>query len=165
MANPLWIDIHESAVASFIQNGGPVNDLMNDVAKDVKYYSVEYISRGGHIRSRRLLGGLYYNKTKNPTPLTGYSRAGSSAAHTLYFHEGTGHIFGRPFLLVPKKRSMTGSRTGSSGEGRDMFNAWVARGKRAGNRDFFRPESVRGQRAKPFLTIGLRYALAKRGLR
>lgn len=167
---PKWIsvgrtDVHESVVQSYIREGGEVADLLNDVSRDVKRYSVGYIS-AGHVRSGRLLRGLWWNRTKAEGPLQGFSQAGSSARHTLYFHDGTagngaGFIRGRPYMVVPKNRRAAHTNPAFSGAGSQTLNRNAGKKFKGVKRE----EYVRGQRAKPFLQQGLAVSLAKQGLK
>lgn len=161
---PRWLDIHEEAVQSYIRPGGEVNDLLNDVAKEVKRYSYLYVL-GGHVRSGRLLGGLYWNRAKDTGPLTAFSRAGSSAKHTRYFMDVTGPIItGHPFMLVPKYRKAIHHSPATKGAGSELFIAWNAAGRPKRGRGFYRAQTVAGYKAHPFLQEGLAAALAKERL-
>lgn len=161
-----FLNIHEEAVQSYIREGGEVNDLLNDVAKGVKTYSVTYIS-AGHVRSGRLLRGLFWNRAKLTGPLQGVARAGSSARHTMWFHDGTGPLIsGHPHMIVPKNRRAAHTSLAFSGAGAEQLAKW---GRRSGplqksGKGVTRETVVRGQRAKPFLTEGLAASLASRGL-
>lgn len=157
----MYLDVHEEAVQSYIRPGGEVNTLLNNVAKGVKDYSTAYIS-AGHVRSGRLLRGLFWNRTKLDGPLTGFSRAGSSARHTLYFHDGTSEI-SATYMIVPKNRHAANLSSAFSGAGAEALAGWKADGKR-GRRPVSYKNSVRGQKAKPFLTEGLAVSLAKQRL-
>lgn len=159
-----FLNIHESAVQSFIRPGGSVNDLLNDVARDTKLSSMLYIS-DGHIRSGRLLRGLFWNRAKLEGPLQGVARAGSSARHTLYFHEGTAEIV-HPNMIVPKNRHAALTNLAFRGAGAEQLAKWKGRTakQQARGRGITFRNSVRGQRAKPFLTEGLASSLAKHGL-
>lgn len=153
-------DIHEEAVQSYIREGGEVSDLLDGVASGVKAYSASYIS-AGHVRSGRLLRGLWWNRTKSTGPLTGKSSAGSSARHTIYFHDGTGPVIhGNPHMVVPKRRTAH-TNPAFSGAGSQLLNKNAAL---KGGKGVTRRDTVRGQRAKPFLTEGLAVSLANHGL-
>jgi len=93
-------DIHEEAVQSYIREGGEVANLLNDVSRGVKVYSVAYIS-AGHVRSGRLLRSLWWNRSKLEGPLQGVARAGASAKHAIWFHEGTCRGRGRVYRRAP----------------------------------------------------------------
>jgi hypothetical protein len=168
---PKWIpitrtDVHEEAVQSYIREGGAVSDLLNDVAKGVKTYSQGYISNG-HIRSGRLLRGLYWNRTKLEGPLQGEARAGSSARHTLYFHDGVEGPIIHKGMIVPRNRHAALTNTAFKGAGAEQLAKWNKRTKKQKARGMgvtFR-DRVRGQRAKPFLTEGLAVSLAKQRLK
>lgn len=164
MAKPIYFDVHEEAVQSYIRPGGAVNKLLNDVAKGVKEYSSTYIS-ARHVRSGRLLRGLFWNQVKLDGPLQGYSRAGSSARHTLYFHDGTSEITA-PYMIIPHNRRAPNTSTAFSGAGAEELAGWKAAGgkKGGGKRPVSYRNSVRGQKAKPFLTEGLAVSLAKQRL-
>ena len=161
---PAWLDIHEHAVQAYIRPGGEVRDLLDDIAREVKRYSWLYIL-DGHSRSGRLIGGLYSNVAKDTGPLTAFSRAGSSAAHTRYFMEETGPTIypNGPYLLVPRRRGVPQMTSRSKGAGSELYAAWKARGKK-GRKGFFQKQSVRGYGANPFLQEGLTAALRSRGL-
>lgn len=160
------LNVHESDVQSFIREGGAVNDLLNDVAKGVKVYAVSYIS-AGHVRSGRLLRGQFWNRAKLEGPLQGVARAGSSAKHSTYFHDGTGTILGHPFLLVPKSRRAAHTNTAFSGAGAQVFAEWASRSDKhkARGKPFRRKDMVRGQSSKPFLKEGLAASLASQRLK
>lgn len=165
---PKFLNIHEEAVQSYIREGGEVSNLLNDVAKDTKDYSVRFIIKGGHVRSGRLKRGQWWNRAKLVGPLQGVARAGSSARHTLYFHDGTAAIInGRPHMVVPKDRRAAHNNTAYSGAGAEklaMFSKKSSAQQKAG-KGVMRKDTVRGQRAKPFLTLGLASSLAKHGLK
>lgn len=163
-------DIDESAVQAFIREGGEVADLLNNVSKGVKVYSVAYIS-AGHVRSGRLLGSLWWNRTKLEGPLQGVARAGSSAKHAIYFHDGTagngaGYITGHPHMVVPKNRKAAHTNIAFSGAGAQKLAESGSRStkQQARGKGVFRADKVRGQRAKPFLTEGLAASMAAQRL-
>lgn len=162
-----FLNIHEEAVQSYIREGGAVNDLLNDVAKDVKVFSVKYIAKG-HVRSGRLLRGQWWNRAKLVGPLQGVARAGSSARHTIFFHDGTGPtIHGNPHMVIPKNKRAAHTNTAFSGAGAEklaQFSKKSGAQQKAG-KGVMRKDTVRGQRAKPFLTLGLASSLAKHGLK
>jgi hypothetical protein len=157
------LDIHEGAVQRYILPGGEVAEILDSVAWETKEYGVAYIS-AGHVRSGRLLKGMYYNRVKPEGPLTGFSRAGNSARHAVYFHEGTGPVItaNGPFMIVPRNRRAANTNTAFSGAGAERYAAYKANknlGKGVTGR-----KTVRGQRSKPFLKEGLRAAMASHGL-
>lgn len=159
-----FLNIHEEAVQSYIRPGGEVNDLLNDVARGVKTYSTGYIM-DGHVRSGRLLRGLFWNRAKLTGPLTGVARAGSSAKHTTYFHDGTGRIT-HPRMIVPKNRNAAHTSLAFSGAGAEQLATWKGRTRKqqARGKGVYFLNSVAGQRAKPFLTRGLAVSLANQRL-
>lgn len=161
---PAWLDIHEEEVRAYLLPGGEINDLLNDLAREVKRYSWLYIL-DGHSRSGRLIGGLYSNVTKSTGPLSAYSRAGSSAAHTRYFMEVTGpRIYPNgPYLLVPRRKGVPQMTSRTKGAGSELYEAWKGRGKK-GVKGFFQKESVKGYGSNPFLQLGLSAALRGKGL-
>lgn len=164
-----YLNIHESTVQSYIRPGGEVAELIDDVAKGVKTYSIAYLEKGqgknrtgtNHVRSGRLLGGLFWNRSKLEGPLQGVARAGSSARHTLYFHDGTSEI-NAPNMVVPKRPGMKHTNTKFSGAGAEQL---AKVGKRKGPKGVRRMDSVRGQWAKPFLEEGLAVSLANQRLK
>lgn len=167
-------DINEEAVQSYIRAGGAVSELLSDVSKGVKVYSEGYLlggkgrRRGGagpHVRSGRLLRGLWWNRAKLTGPLQGTAQAGSSARHTVYFHDGTagngaGYIM-HPKMIVPINRRAAHTNPTFKGAGSQILNA--NRGKTS--KGTKRMDRVRGQHAKPFLEEGLAASLAKQRLR
>ena len=154
------LDVDEAAVQRFIRTGGEVADLLDGVASETKAYSVAYISKG-HIRSGRLLRGLWWNRTKAEGPLQGKASAGSSARHTPYFHDGTpAIIYGNPHMVVPKRRTAH-TNPAFSGAGAQLL---ARNSGRKGGKGVTRKDTVRGQRAKPFLKEGLAVSLANHGL-
>ncbi|QOP66785.1 hypothetical protein SEA_ODYSSEY395_35 [Arthrobacter phage Odyssey395] len=157
------LDIHEGAVRRYIEPGGEVAEILDSVAWDTKEYGVAYISNG-HIRSGRLLRGMYYNRVKPEGPLTGFSRAGNRARHAIYFHEGTGPVItaNGPFMIVPRNRRAANTNPAFSGAGAERYAAYKAN-KNLG-KGVTGKKTVRGQRAKPFLQEGLRAAMASHGL-
>lgn len=162
MFRNIRLDVHEEAVLSYIRPGGEVNDLLWEVARDTRDYGKVFVANG-HVRSGRLLGGIKAAHPQMTGPLQAASRASSAARHTIYFHDGTtGPIFGRPHLVVPKRRGVPHTNTAFSGAGAQLLSAF-AKGKR-GSKGVWRPDAVRGQRAKPFLKDGLSFALRKHGL-
>ncbi|QWY82769.1 hypothetical protein PP641_gp028 [Arthrobacter phage SilentRX] len=174
MPAPVILNIHEEAVQSYIREGGEVNNLLNDVAKEVKRLSIIYLnagaggSRGGgpHVRSGRLRGGLHWNRAKLEGPLQGVSRAISSAKHSLYFIEGTGDI-SHPNMVVPKNRKAPHTNLRYSGAGAEQLAKWAGRSdkQKARGKGVTRKNHVRGQWAKPFLQEGLAASLASQRLK
>lgn len=163
---PTFLDIHEEAVQSYIREGGAVADLLNDVARGTKAYGVAYIS-AGHVRSGRLLRSLWWNRSKLTGPLQGVARAGASAKHAVYFHEGTGPwISGHPHMVVPKSRRAANTNPAFSGAGAQKLAEWGSRSpaQQKGGKGVFRADTVRGQRSKPFLKEGLAASLASQRL-
>jgi hypothetical protein len=163
-------DIHEEAVQSYIREGGAAADLLNDVARGVKAYGVSYIS-AGHVRSGRLLRSLWWNRSKLEGPLQGVARAGASAKHAIFFHDGTanngaGWIGGHPHMVVPKSRKAAHTNIAFSGAGAQKLAEWGSRSlkQQARGKGVFRADAVRGQRAKPFLTEGLAASMAAQRL-
>lgn len=165
MAVNKYLRIDEEAVQSHIRPGGPVNDLLNDVAQGTFHYSQRYISNG-HIRSRRLYKGLFWNRAKLEGPLQGVALAGSSAKHTFYFHDGTGTIHHKN-MIVPKNRHAAHTNLAFRGAGEEQLAKWKGRTKkqRARGRGVTFRDTVRGQRAKPFLVEGLAVSLASQRLK
>lgn len=169
-----FLNIHEEAVQSYIREGGPVNALLNDVAQGVKAESIVYLnsgrggnrSGGNHVRSGRLKRGLWWNRAKLVGPLQGVARAGSSAKHTMYFHQGTGTIV-HPNMIVPKDRRAKHTNLAFRGAGAQQLAAWKGRSERqqARGKGVKFKNQVRGQWAKPFLTEGLASSLAKQRLK
>lgn len=159
-------DIHEEAVQSYIREGGAASGLLNDVARGVKVYSVAYIS-AGHVRSGRLLRSLWWNRAKLEGPLQGVARAGASAKHAIYFHDGTGPwISGHPHMVVPKSRKAAHTNVAFSGAGAQKLAEWGSRStkQQALGKGVFRADLVRGQRSKPFLKEGLAASMAAQRL-
>ena len=166
---PNYLNISERGVRAFIDTGGEVNDLLNDVAQDTWKYSQVYIS-GGHKRSGRLFRSLYWNRAKLEGPLQGVARAGASARHSLYFHDGTasggaGMIMHNK-MIVPKNPHAANHNAAFKGAGAEQLAKWKGRSskQKARGKGVSFKNAVRGQRAKPFLKEGLAVSLAKRGL-
>jgi hypothetical protein len=165
-----FINVHEEAVQSYIREGGAAAGLLNNVTKGVKAYSVSYIS-AGHVRSGRLVRSLWWNRSKLEGPLQGVARAGASAKHALWFHDGTagggtGWIAGHPHMIVPKNRRAAHTNLAFSGAGAQKLAEWGSRSvkQQARGKGVMRRDLVRGQRAKPFLTEGLAASLASQRL-
>lgn len=159
-----WLDIHEDVVQSYIRSGGDVADLLDSVAWDTAEYGKAYVS-AGHVRSGRLLRGIYYNRIKPTGPLTGYSRAGGKARHTIYFHEGVLHDITAhgAFMVIPRSRLAANTNAAYSGAGAERYAKYAATKK--GPKGVIGRKTVRGQRSKPFLKEGLAVALANHGLK
>jgi hypothetical protein len=160
-----FLDIHEEAVQSYIRPGGEVSDLLDKVAKGVKVYAVGYISRG-HVRSGRLLRGQWWLWAKLEGPLQGVARAGSSAKHSKWFHDGTYTIV-HPNMIVPKNRRAAHTNLAFAGAGAEQLAKWKGRtrGQQLRGKGVTFENSVRGQRAKPFLKEGLAYSMAVQRLK
>jgi hypothetical protein len=164
-----FLNIHEHAVRAYIDEGGEVSGLLNDVAQGTFHYSQRYISNG-HIRSGRLYRGLWWNRSKLTGPLTGVARAGSSAKHTAYFHDGTANggagLIMHKNMIVPKNRHAAHTNLAFKGAGAEQLAKWKGRSSRQQKRGkgvTFK-NAVRGQRSKPFLREGLAASLAKQRL-
>jgi hypothetical protein len=167
---PNWLNIHEHAVRAFIDQGGEVSDLLNDVAQGTWRKSQVYISNG-HVRSGRLFRSLYWNRSKLTGPLTGVARAGASARHSLYFHDGTasggaGYISHKN-MIIPKRRDAANHNSAFAGAGAEQLAIWKGRSKRqqARGKGVTFKDRVRGQRSKPFLREGLMASLIEQGLK
>lgn len=167
---PAWVSlgdvkINDGAVQSFIRAGGAVARELDSVARGAHQYNIGYIS-AGHIRSGRLLKGLWWNRTHTEGPLQGVARAGSSARHTLFFLEGTassgaGFIQARgKFMVVPLNRRTPHLNTKFAGAGSETVARHAGRKAKGVSRE----QRVRGQRTKPFLQEGLAHSLARHGL-
>ncbi len=173
MARPIYYDIHETQVQAFIREGGEVRNLMNKTAREAEATAKLYLvtnkyggRNGSHVRSGRLLGGTYHNRTKDTGPLTAFFRLGSSAKHAQYFIKGTGPILGKGphgYMLVPRKVGVPQRSPGSKGAGSELYAAWNARGRK-GRKGFFQKDMVQGQRGKPYLSDARRAAMAANGL-
>lgn len=153
------LDVHEEAVQSYIRNGGAVSNLLNDIAQGTFRYSQRYVSKG-HVRSGRLLRGLFWNRTKVEGPYQGSALAGSSARHTVHFHDGTasngaGYIV-HPKMIVPINRKAAHNNPAFKGAGSEALAA--------NKKSTRRHDKVRGQVRKPFLVEGLALNLAKQRL-
>lgn len=164
MARPIVYEVHDAVVASYLLPGGEVKKLIDDVAKGTADYSKGFIA-AGHVRSGRLLRSVFWNQTKPEGPLRGVALAGASARHTLYFHDGTGPIVSN-HMIVPHNRHAANTSTAFSGAGAEAYAGWKAEGgkKGGGKRPVSFQNSVSGQKAKPFLTVGLAVSLAKQRL-
>jgi hypothetical protein len=160
-----FLNIHEHAVRAYIDEGGEVSGLLNDVAQGTFHYSQRYISNG-HIRSGRLFRGLWWNRSKLTGPLTGVARAGSSAKHTAYFHDGVEGMIVHHKMIVPKNRHAAHTNLAFRGAGAEQLAKWKGRSARQQKRGkgVWFLNAVRGQRAKPFLREGLAVSLAKQAL-
>lgn len=158
--------IHEEAVASHIQPGGPVHGLLRDIAYDTRDWGKAYVA-DGHVRSGRLLRGIAAAQPQSTGPLQAASRASSSARHTIFFMEKTADIIkGNPHLVVPKRRAAH-TNPAFSGAGAQKLAEWGKKsaGQQKGGKGVFRPDFVKGYRAHPFLQEGLQFSLAKHGLK
>lgn len=158
------LDIHEDEVRRYIEPGGEVAEILDAVAWDTKEYGRVYIANG-HVRSGRLLKSLYYNRVKPEGPLTGFSRAGASARHAVYFHEGTGPEITAhgPFMIVPRNRRAANTNTAFKGAGAERYAAYKANNSLG--KGVIGRKTVSGQRSKPFLREGLSAAMAMHGLK
>lgn len=166
MARPVFVrtrvDIHDHVVQEYIRAGGEVHDLISDMSQDIANYGRSYVAKG-HVRSGRLLKSIKWARPKDTGPWEATGRASSNARHTLWFHDGTRAIItGHPHLVVPKRRGVPNMNVAFSGAGAELLHAFGT--GRSRHKGVWRPDAVRGQRAKPFLQQGLRYAFAKHGL-
>lgn len=160
-----WLDIHEDEVRAFIRDGGEVAELLNAIAQETEAYGRAYISKG-HMRSGRLLRGLYNNRVKPEGPLTAFSRAGGRARHTIYFHEGTTNPTAKGplgFLIIPRSRRAANTITAFKGAGTERLAQYKSGAEKT--KGVIGRKSVRGQRSKPFLKEGLAVAMANHGLK
>ena len=156
------VDVNDAAVQSYIRAGGEVNNLIRDVVYDTRDFSQAFVANG-HVRSGRLLKGIQAAQPSPSGPWSETGRVTSSARHTRYFHDGTtGPITGNPHLVVPRHRGVAHTNRAYSGAGAQLLGEF-GKGK-SKTKGVFRPNSVRGQAAKPFLPISLRRAMVKHGL-
>lgn len=163
---PKFLNIHESAVQAYIRPGGEVNDLLNDVARGTYRYGRVYLA-GGHVRSGRLLRSMFWNRAKLEGPLQGVARAGASAKHAGWFHDGVDGMIMHPNMIVPRNRHAAHTSLAFKGAGAEQLAKWKGRTarQRARGMGVTFKNAVRGQRSKPFLREGLAVSLASQRLK
>jgi hypothetical protein len=175
MARPasVRVFIHEHDVQSFIRPGGPVRDVINNIARDARLEASLILARGtygsrngSHNRSNRLTGGNNWNRAKDTGPLTATSEFYNNTKHVWYFMEGTtGPIRAKGpwgYLLVPRSPSAAQRSPASKGAGSELYAAWKGRNKK-GRKGFYQAKKVAGQKAKPFMEDALRNSMMKNG--
>lgn len=147
MAGPVFFRVHEGAVASYMDPGDAVDDLVWDVTKTTRDLAILYApSRTGKLKS-----SIRASRPKRRGLYTNASDVSASAGYALYVHDGTSRIFPKrgKYLTVPSQRGVL-SGAQIRGEGN----------RRPGDaRQYYLARSVRGQRAQPFLADALKVAL------
>lgn len=154
--------VDDEAVQGYIRAGGEVNDLLNTVAKGGEIEAQDYLMRGNHYRSGRLVRGIKYNRAKLSGPLQGVARINSAARHSLYVHDGTPQIYSAKGMVVPKNLKAPLTDTKFSGAGAQILNRNAGK---PGGKGVTRKHTVAGQSAKPFLQEGLDASLRAQRLK
>lgn len=158
MAGNAFVRVHESAVQSFLLPGQPVDKLVHDTAILTKYFAQ------GHINNRTgtLSRMIQVNRPSRSGALETTSLVFTRTKYALYVHDGTSRIFPKhgKYLAVPRRRQ--GAPNLSGGTLRKMWKASKARkhNKMTGGKPYFTTRSVSGQKANPFLKLGLSEAMA-----
>jgi len=147
---PVFFRVHEGAVASFMNPGDDVDDLVWDVTRTTRDLAILYAP----VRSGKLKGSIRGSRPKRTGVYTNASNVTANAGYALYVHDGVkGRIFPQKgkYLTVPL---VPGSVSGAAL--RAQFGGNRRRGSSAG---FFLAKSVRGQAAQPFLADALKVAM------
>lgn len=152
MAVTSRLEIHDGVISLYVMPGGEVDGEVNSVVKNARRLAEHFAPE----RSGALKRGIKSAHAVPYHPLKTSGRVSSTARHTLWVHDGTSRIYPHgPYLLVPKGAGRaTDSTTRNGGAGTQLYRQWKGRGKK-GARLFGRLESVRGQRAQPFLAEAL----------
>ena len=145
---PVFFRVHEGAVASFMDPGDVVDDLVWDVTRTTRDLAILYAP----VRTGKLKGSIRASRPKRTALYKNQSNVTANAGYALYVHDGTGRIYPKKgkYLTVPlRKGVLDGSTIRGAGGNR-----------RPGDpRPYFLARSVRGQRSQPFLADALRVAM------
>ena len=129
----VFFRVHEAAVQSFIEPGGEVHDLIHDVAKDAKAFSVQFAP----MRTGKLKRNIYVGQPKRVAIYGLSSTVAANVRYALWVHQGT--------------RGPIRSKSGKKLKVVSFPSGGISFHKQ-----------VRGQTANPFLARGLRAAMARR---
>lgn len=161
MAGNVFFRVHEHKVQEFLMPGQPVNNVVHRVALDSRRIARTMI----HNRTGALSRGIQVNRPAPYGLLKISSLVFTRTKHAMWVHEGTKEI--RPkkrrMLTVPKHAQMNGLNL-SGGTLRKQWRASKGHDFPAG-KPYFTARKIRGQRANPYLRVGMEVAIAKeRGL-
>lgn len=161
MARNVFFRVHEHKVQEYLMPGQPVNDVVHRVALDSRKIARTKI----HNRTGELSRMIQVNRPAPYGLLKISSLVFTRTKHALWVHEGTKTIKPktRKTLAVPKF-AQNNSLNLSGGTLRKQWRASKGKDFPAG-RPFFTTKKISGQRANPYLRVGMEVAMAKeRGL-
>lgn len=145
---PVFFRVHEGAVASFMNPGDAVDDLVWDITQTTRDLAILYAPK----RKGTLKRSIRASRPKRTSLYKNQSNVTANAAHALWVHDGvSGRIYpkGGKYLTVPLRE---GTLSGS--------DIRAGRNRRKGDaRPFWLATSVRGQKAQPFLAEALGVAM------
>jgi hypothetical protein len=145
---PVFFRVHEGAVASFMNPGDDVDELVWDVTRTTRDLAILYAP----VRSGKLKGSIRGSRPKRTGVYTNASNVTANAGYALYVHDGVkGRIYPKKgkYLTVPiAQGSLSGSAIRGSGNRRP-----------GDSRGYFLAKSVRGQASQPFLADALKVAM------
>lgn len=146
MARPVQFRIHNAAIASFMDPGDAVDDLVWDTLKTTRDLAILYAP----MRTGTLKRSIRANRPHRTGLFTNSGIVYSNARHALWVHDGTPRIYPRGrWLTVPNRPGhVSGAALRHGGP------------KSGPGRMYFLTHSVRGQRPQPFLADALHVAMA-----
>lgn len=161
MAKNVFFRVHENKVQEYLMPGQAVNDMVYQTAVDARRIARLAI----HNRTGTLARMIQVNRPARYGVYKISSLVFTRTKYALYVHEGTPTIFPkkRKVLTIPKHAQNNGLNFSGSA----LRQQWRAGGVGTfpAGRPFFTAKSISGQRANPYLRIGMEAALAKqRGL-
>lgn len=146
---PVFFRVHEGAVASFMNPGDDVDELVWDVTRTTRDLAILYAP----VRTGKLKGSIRGSRPKRTGIYTNSSNVTANAGYALYVHDGVkGRIYPKTgkYLTVPlMPGALSGAAIRGSGGNRRLGDG----------RGYFLAKSVRGQASQPFLADALKVAM------
>lgn len=146
---PVFFRVHEGAVASFMNPGDDVDELVWDVTRTTRDLAILYAP----VRTGKLKGSIRGSRPKRTGVYTNASNVTANIGYALYVHDGVkGRIYPKSgkYLTVPLvPGSVSGAAIRGSGGNR----------RPGDGRGYFLAKSVRGQASQPFLADALKVAM------
>lgn len=146
---PVFYRVHEGAVASFMNPGDDVDELVWGVTRTARDLAIIYAP----VRSGKLKGSIRGTRPKRTGVYTNASNVTANVRYAPWVHDGVpGRIYPKTgkYLTVPLRAgTLSGTQIRGSAGNRRPGDA----------RAYFLAKSVRGQASQPFLADALKVAM------
>jgi hypothetical protein len=111
-------DVDEKGVQSFLEEGGDIHDLLNDIARLTKEGAEDILLAGRHIRTTDLYMSLQWNRAKRTGVFKATALATAKMRYATWVHEGTLPTVTNngKFMKVPKDKGIARGATLPKGQ-------------------------------------------------